>query len=127
MNKTTLQLDRVFLRTQYALHYRRASRARLESEARAGYFALFLLRGKLRFKLGEDSFESEEGDALLLDPGVNTAASGRDVEYLLLTLSPSFILERAALAGMVGAGGSSVSFRVNLVEQDKRLARFARD
>src|SRR3982751_3908509 len=99
-----MQLDRVFLRTQYALHYRRASRARLESEARADYVALFLLGGILRVKVDESSFVLNDGDSLLLDPGMSVAAGGRDVEYLLLTLSPSFLLDRAALARMIGAG-----------------------
>ena len=126
MNKSILQSDRVFLCTQFALHYRRTSRARLENNARADYVALFQLRGKLLFDIGDDSFEVEGGDAALLDPGMSISAHGRDVEYLLLTLSPSFILDRAALAGMVGAG-ASVSFRAQLVAQDKRLIRFARD
>ena len=125
-SKSTLQSDRVFLRTQFALHYRRTFRARLESDARPDYVALFQLRGKLLFDIGNDALELQEGGAVLLDPGLRIAAHGRDIEYLLLTLSPSFILDRAALAGMVGAG-ASVSFRASLIEQDKRLWRFARD
>ena len=127
MKQSSLQSDRVFLCTQFALHYRRTSRARLENDARADYVALFQLSGKLLFDIGDDLFEVEEGDAALLNPGMSISAHGRHVEYLLLTLSPSFILDRAALAGMVGAGGASISFRAQMVAQDKRLMRFARD
>ena len=126
MKKPETQSDRVFLRAEFALHYRRAVRARLVSDARADYIALFHLRGNFFSKSGDDSFELKEGDTLLLDPGMSITALGRGVEYLQLTLSPAFVLERATVAGMVGAG-ASVSFRSPLVEQDKRLARFARD
>jgi AraC family transcriptional regulator len=126
MNQSRLQSDRVFLRAHFALHYRRAARTRLVSDARADYIALFQLSGHLSSKSGNDSFELKEGDAILLDPGMSVTAHGRNVEYVQLTFSPSFILERAALAGMVGAG-ASVNFRALLVGQDRRLARFARD
>jgi AraC-like DNA-binding protein len=125
-SKSTLQSDRVFLRAEFALHFRRAARTRLVSDARADYIALFQFHGSFSFKSGDGSFELKEGNALLLDPGISILAHGRDVEYLQLTLSPSFILERAALAGMIGAG-ASVNFRAPLVEQDNRLARFAHD
>ena len=122
-----MKSDRIFLRPQYTLHYRRvAARARLESEVRADYVALFQLTGKLLFNLGANSFELKEGGAALLDPGANVDAVGRGVEYLLLTISPSFILDRAARTGMMGAG-ATVSFRENVVEHDRRLARFAHD
>lgn len=127
MRQLSIQSDRVFLRAQYALHFRRALRARIESEARPDYLALFQLRGQLTFKTSEDTVECTEGDTLLLNPGTSLTAGGRDVEFLQLTLSPSFALDRAAQAGMVGGGGSSISFRADLVEQDKRLWRFGRD
>ena len=126
MKKPETQSDRVFLCAEFALHYRRAARTRLVNDARTDYIALFQLRGNLSSKKDDDSFELKEGGALLLDPGMSVTALGRDVEYLQVTLSPAFVLERAALAGMVGAG-ASVNFRAALVEQDKRLARFARD
>ncbi|HEX8887645.1 MAG TPA: helix-turn-helix domain-containing protein [Pyrinomonadaceae bacterium] len=126
MNQSRLQADRVFLRAHFALHYRRAARTRLVSDARADYVALFQLSGHLSSKSGNDSFELKEGDAILLEPGMSVTAHGRDVEYVQLTFSPSYILERAALAGMVGAG-ASVNFRAPFVGQDRRLARFARD
>lgn len=121
-----MQSDRVFLRAQYTLHHRRVLRARLEIEARADYVALFQLRGRLLFGSGADPFEIKEGGTVLLDPGARIDASGRNVEYLLLAISPSFVLDRAAQIGMIGAG-ASVSFRASMVEHDQRLERFARD
>jgi AraC family transcriptional regulator len=122
------QLDRVFVRPQYALHYRRARRASWASEARADYVALFLLGGKLSVRLGGEPLEIEgHGAALLLDPGGSAGgAAAGDVEYLSLTLAPAFVLDCAARTGVVGAG-STVTFRASVVEEDEKLARLARD
>ena len=126
MNRSKAQLDRVFVRPQYALHYRRAARVSWTSEARADYVALFLLSGKLPARVDEDLFEIGESNALLLDPGATASISGRDAAYLSLTLSPSFMLDCAARTGLVGKGATA-SFRTSLVERDEKLARLARD
>jgi len=66
------------------------------------------------------------GGALLLDPGGTALASGRDVEYLAITLSPSFVLDGASRIGLIGIA-ANVTFRGNLVETDERLSRLAQD
>jgi AraC family transcriptional regulator len=126
MDRPRTQLDRVFVRPQYALHYRRAPRVIWTSEARADYSALFLLGGRLPCRAGGAEFELNEDGALLLDPGVTAAARGRDAEYLSLALAPAFVLDAAARTGLVGAG-ASVQFRSRVVRDDARLARLARD
>ena len=100
MNRSKSQLDRVFVRPQYTLHYRRAARILWMSEARADYVVLFLLNGKLPGSVDEASVEITDGNALLLDPGVTASAAGRNTEYLSLTLSPSFMLDAAARTGL---------------------------
>ena len=119
-------VDRIFVRPEYALHYRRAARVSWTSEARADYVVLFLLSGKLPGRVGEASVEIEERCALLLDPGAMASAQGRDAEYLSLTFASSFILEAAARTGLV-SGGATVSFRASVVKRDERLARLTLD
>jgi AraC family transcriptional regulator len=119
-------VDRVFVRPEYALHYRRAARVSWASEARADYVLLFLLSGKLSARASEALFEIEEQAALLLDPGASAHASGRDAEYLALTFSSSFILEAAARTGLISVN-ATVSFRSNVVRRDERLTRLAMD
>ena len=129
MDRAKTQLDRVFVRPQYALHYRRAARAAWASEARADYAALFLLEGSLPVRVQEDAaFDLDAGGALLLDPGVAAAATARArrAEYLSLTLSSSFVLDAAARTRLVGVG-ASVQFRARVVQEDARLSRLARD
>jgi AraC family transcriptional regulator len=126
MSRSRSQLDRVFVRPQYALHYRHAARVAWTSEARADYVVLFLLDGKLPGLVDEAAVEIGGRSALLLDPGMTASAAGRNAEYLSLTLSPSFLLDAAARTGLVGAG-ALVSFRRNVVRSDERLSRLARD
>ncbi|MDT5121422.1 MAG: AraC family transcriptional regulator [Acidobacteriota bacterium] len=126
MKRIRTQPDRIFLRPQYALHYRRASRATWTSEARADYVVLLQLAGRLACNVGEVSIEIDEHGALLLDPGMAASARTRDAEYLTLSLSPAFMLDCAARTKLIGAG-ASVSFRTRVVEHDERLARLAHD
>jgi AraC family transcriptional regulator len=126
MSRSKSQLDRVFVRPQYALHYRRGARLSWTSEARADYVVLCLLDGKLPGRVGELPVEIEAHGALLLDPGATASAAARDAEYLSLTLSPSFMLDRAARTGLTGAT-ATVSFRTSVVKHDERLARLTLD
>ncbi|HYG81969.1 MAG TPA: hypothetical protein VD861_16345, partial [Pyrinomonadaceae bacterium] len=64
MDRPKTQLDRVFVRPQYALHYRRAPRIIWTSEARADYAALFLLAGRLPGSVGGAEFALTEDGAL---------------------------------------------------------------
>jgi AraC family transcriptional regulator len=126
MNRTRTLQDRIFLRSQYALHYRRASSATWTSEARADYVVILQLAGRLVCSVGEVAVEIDEHSALLLDPGMTASASTRNAEYLTLTLAPAFVLDCAARTKLISAG-ASVSFRTSVVEHDERLVRLARD
>lgn len=127
MNSSKTQTDLVFLRPPYALHYRRAARTRWAHEARADYALLLMLDGKLLSSVGDASIELGSGAALLLNPGERARAGGLDSEFLMLTLSPAFLLDAAARTGLVSSGGASVQFRLHRVERDERLARMAFD
>lgn len=126
MNRSQNQIDRVFLRPAYTIHYRRARRSRWTSEARSDYAVLFLIDGKLLYDIDERTGELNEQAAFLVDPGMTASASGRESEYLAITLSPSYMLDCAVRTRLVSAG-ARVAFRVNVIERDQRLARLARD
>lgn len=121
-------MNKVFLRPQFSLHYRRAPHLLWTSEARADYAALFVLAGKLSSDSDDGGGKTEliERGALLLDPGATASFSGHDAEFLHLIISPSYVLDCAVRMRIVGAG-TSIAFRVKVVEQDERLARLARD
>jgi AraC family transcriptional regulator len=121
------QSDRIFLRPQYVVHYRRARRTNWTSEARPAYTALLLLSGSLACNLDDQTVNLHQADSLLLDPGVNATAKGREAELLTLTLSPALMLDAAARTRLVGASASAVTFAEKVVRANQRLARLARD
>ncbi|MBA3804441.1 MAG: hypothetical protein H0X14_01835, partial [Acidobacteria bacterium] len=127
MSNSPAQFDRVFLRPQHAIFYRRARRMRWQTSARAEYTTLILLSGQAAFETSGSVDEVHMGDALLLDPGLAAKATGQHAaEYLQLSLSPSYVLDCAVRTRLMGAG-NTVTFRASRVSDDERLSRLARD
>lgn len=126
MERTMTSDDKVFLHTQYAIHYRRARRADLSSEARTDYGVLFVLAGKLSTEVEDQALEVQEGGALLLNPGAWANASASSAELVSLFLSPSFVMDAAVRTRLVGPR-AHVIFRANTLERDERLMRLMRD
>ena len=120
-------MDRVFLRSEFAVYYRRARRVRLAGEARSDYTALFPLHGQLLASVAGEEFKLMDKSALLVNPGSSHAAASREeAEVLMLTLAPAFVLDLAVRLRLT-ISGASVMFRSELVERDERLSRLARD
>lgn len=136
--------ERIYARPpHFAVHYRAGRRLRWSSEARADYSALLLLEGEMRWresKIDSDSTgdadttegvagsgEIRGGSALLSAPGDSLQASstGR-AEFVVVNLSPVFVLDAAARARLTRSD-SVVTFRARSIEVDERLARLARD
>jgi AraC family transcriptional regulator len=126
MSQPHNQINRVLLRTPYAIHYQSARRVQWQSEARPDYAALFLLNGGLLYSVGERAGEFQDQGTLLLDPGTTARVRGREAEYLALTLTPSYVLDCALRTRLVGAD-AHVVFRASVIERDERLSRLARD
>jgi AraC family transcriptional regulator len=120
-------MDRVFLRSQFAVYYRRARRVRLTSEARSDYAVIFPLEGRLQANVAGEEFEISDGTVLLVNPGSTTmAASREETECLMLTLTPALVLDLAVRLRLT-LSGASVVFSSELVEGDARLSQLARD
>ena len=119
-------MDRVFLNTQFALHYRRARRVRFNSEALSDYALLVVLRGALKLQKDESVLKLTNGNILLLDPGASFNASGQEAECLSLAVSSSYMLDCAVRTRMVSEG-NSIAFRTSKIESDKRLLSVMRD
>jgi AraC-like DNA-binding protein len=126
MSQRHAHLDRVFLRPQYTIFYRRTRRMRWQTEPRAEYTIIFLLGGNATYDLSESGGELPSGGALLLDPGLAAKMTGGAAEYVALTLSPAYVLDCAVRARLVSTG-TSVTFLAGVVGSDKHLSRLARD
>jgi AraC-like DNA-binding protein len=136
--------DRIFTRPpHFSVHLRAGRRLRWAGGARADYAVLLLLGGQMRWRANaadpeaadegstsEGDFESGElggASALLAAPGDDvSAAFAGAAEYVLVQLSPVFVTDCAARAGLARAD-MVVTFRVRVVRNDARLARLARD
>lgn len=120
-------MDRVFLRSQFAVYYRRARRVRWLGAARAEYSALFALRGRFLCSVSNEEFEMGDSAALLVNPGEEATASSRtEAEILALTLSPSLVLDLAVRLRLT-LSGATIIFRDSKVDEDGRLLRLAHD
>ncbi|MDT5271088.1 MAG: AraC family transcriptional regulator [Acidobacteriota bacterium] len=136
--------DRIFTRPpHFSVHLRAGRRLRWVGGARSDYAALLLLSGHMRWRAStsnseatdaastsEGDFESGELDeaaALLAAPGDDVSATGDSaVEFVLVQLSPLFVTDCAARAGLARTD-MVVTFRERTVRTDARLARLARD
>ena len=136
--------DRIFTRPpHFSVHLRAGRRLRWAGGARSDYAALLLLSGQMRWRAStanseatdaastsEGDFESgelEEAAALLAAPGDDVSAMGDSAaEFVLVQLSPLFVMDCAARAGLARAD-MVVTFRERTIHNDARLARLARD
>ncbi|MBV9923781.1 MAG: helix-turn-helix transcriptional regulator [Acidobacteria bacterium] len=136
--------DRIYTRPpHFSVHLRAGRRLRLSGGARADYAALLLLEGSMRWRAsasnaeGADEADADEnvfasgelfgGEALLAAPGDDlSGAFAGYAEYVLLRLSPLFVTDCAARAGLARAD-MVVTFRERAARNDARLARLARD
>ena len=136
--------ERIFTRPpHFSVHLRAGRRLRWSGGARSDYAALLLLDGNMRWRASASNLEAADeapapgGDfvsgeldktgALLAAPGDDvSAAFAGAAEYVLVQLSPVFVTDCAARAGLARAD-MVVTFRERFVRNDARLARLARD
>ncbi len=120
-------MDKIFIRSHYALHYREATRLRLTIESRPVYTALFLLDGKLTYNIKDYSGELSARGSLLIEPGIAAHAKSPAAKFLTLSLAPTFMLDAALRTRLAGAGGTQIIFRASVLPNDEYLNRLARN
>jgi AraC family transcriptional regulator len=122
MRRPANQIDKIFLRAPFAVHYRSMRHAAWAVEARPDYYCLFMLGGEMVYQMSDENGVLRKQDGLLLDPGKAASANAHGAEFLTLALSSSYVLDCAARTRLVKSG-AIVSFRTTLIEQSERLAR----
>ncbi|MEO6391366.1 MAG: AraC family transcriptional regulator [Pyrinomonadaceae bacterium] len=122
----TILLDRIFVRPNYTLHYRRAPSVRWASAARADYQVMVLLDGSLKAKTEEVIQQLESGGAVLLNPGDEATATGKTAEYLTLDLSSTLVFD-CALRSRFVTSGARIDLRGPVLEGNAGLDRLARE
>jgi AraC family transcriptional regulator len=142
--------DRIYTRPpHFSVHMRAGRRLRWSGGVQTDYAALLLLGGEMRWRAATQGSEERygtrpgagdeasaahvesggvaAGSALLAAPGEELSAAGSGAaEYVLVRLSPVFVTDCAARAGLARSE-MVVTFRTRAVAGDERLARLARD
>ncbi len=125
MSPSPPPVNRFFINPQYSLYYRRVKRLDGAHQARSDYTVILALDGRLKFRTEENAGSMLMNQALLLGPSVGASLAGQSVELLQLNLSPALVLDHAVRMHLTGAA-TAVTFRLDLVEHDERLAQLAR-
>ncbi|MCA1601079.1 MAG: AraC family transcriptional regulator [Acidobacteria bacterium] len=94
-------------------------------QARSDYTVIVVLDGRLKFRTEEKSGSILTDQALLLSPATGNSLTGQSVELLQLTLAPALVVDHTVRMHLTGPG-TTVAFRLDLVEHDERLAQLAR-
>jgi AraC family transcriptional regulator len=118
--------DRIFVRPNFTLHYRRAPVVRWLGEAHSDYLVLVQLEGALRLDIDEAKTELAAGAALLLNPGQSANGTGKASAYLSVGLSSSLLFD-CALRSRLVASGARIELRGPVVEDSERLGQLAGD
>jgi AraC-like DNA-binding protein len=126
MSPSPPPLNRFFISPQYSLYYRRVKKLEGGDEARADYSVILVLDGRVKFRVEEKSGSMLTNQALLLSPSSGVSLTGKAVELLQLTLAPALVVDHAARMHLTGPG-TTVSFRVGLVDHDERLVQLGRN
>ena len=126
MSQSPPPVNRIFLRPQFAIYYRRLRRFQWTTEVASDYSILFLLAGDLNYETEGSAGTIQLHQSLLLEPGKRIAATGHNVESLLITFSPALIIDYASRARLV-SGGSAPTFNSTAIDHDKRLSQLLTD
>ncbi len=126
MARSLPQLNRFFVCTDYSVYYRRVKQLRWESQPVSGYSLLSVLKGQLEYVVNEKHGELLPLHSLLLEPNVRAVALGQDVEFLFLIFSSSLVIQHALMMKLV-APRSTVSFSLDRIDGDRKLARLIAD
>jgi AraC family transcriptional regulator len=126
MSQSLPAVNRFFLRPQYSIYYRRLRRFQWFADGVSDYGVLFLLAGQVSYETetGADTLGTHQ--ALLFAPGRTVKATGNNVESLLVTFSPAFIVDYVIRARLA-SGGSAPTFSSSAISQDKRLSQLLTD
>ncbi len=114
------QLNRFFISQHYSAYYRRLKKLQWSNEIRSAYGVFVLLSGNLDYRIEDIRGVLAPDQLLLLDPSGGANVTAADVEFLLLEISPAFVLDHAARMGLIGSG-SSISFQQQVVGPGQRV------
>jgi AraC family transcriptional regulator len=108
------EFNRVVSRPQYSIRHARLQRCRFEPHAHSEYTVTAILSGGISTVIGGESGQLVEGSVGLIGAGTTHSGTSEFVEFLSVKLSPIFVTEIVAEAGLVRST-PEVEFRATFV------------
>ena len=111
---------------EYSIYYRTADRLNWESNASSVYSLFAVLRGQLDLTVLNGRRSVVAGQLLILEPNLNFFATGKQIELLHLTISPSLAIQHAVSMRLIPAN-STVAFSDAVIQSEGRQNRIMVD
>lgn len=116
--------DRIFVRPNFTLHYRRAPLVRWAGEAHSDYLLLVQLDGAMQVVAEGAKTEIVTGAALVLNPGQSASGAGKVSAYLSVGLSSTLLFD-CALRSRLVTSGARIELRGPVISESERLNQLA--
>src|SRR5437867_3046736 len=120
MTRPQAPINRFFVSSDYSLYYRLAKQFDWQNQVVADYAVMMVLSGRLDCFINDEHTQLAESQSLIIEPNVSINASGKQVEFLFLTLAPSLVIEHAIAMRLI-APQSTVRFTPHPIESDDKL------
>lgn len=120
MSRPLNPTNRFFVSSEYSLYYRRAKQIDWHNQTSSDYTFLAILEGELTLRINEELFHLGRNEALIVDRNLVVATKGKQVEFLLFTLSPARVMENAITMRLT-TPQSTISFSVQKFALNEKL------
>ncbi len=122
MNRPAAELEKVLIRPNFGIHFCRARRTRWSVESCPNYTALFMLKGEVTYQRQNEHETLSANSTLLFNPGDAGHGKAASAEYVLISISSSYVVDCAVRARLIRSG-AVVRFVSHPAEQNDRLSR----
>jgi AraC-like DNA-binding protein len=124
MTRAQNPTNRFFVSSDYSFFYRRAKQFDWQNQASADFSLLIVLGGELTCRINEQPFSLSALESIISDPNHALEIKGKQVEFVLLTLSPSLVIEHAIAMKLI-TPQSTVSFALQSHQLSDKLKSLA--
>ncbi len=118
------EIQKIVSRPQFTVRHTATSACEFEPHSHASFTVTAILQGRMSITIGADEFEAVAGQVVLTNLGQNHAASGREVEFVSIGISP-VVLNDLVAEFQLTRTTAEIVFRASLVE-DRSLIEVAR-
>ena len=119
------EIHRFISRSQFTVRHTATETCQFESHAHAAYTATAVLAGQLTATIGDDTFELPAGETALTNVGQNHSASGEQVEFVSIGVSPALVSEMVTEIGLTRTTANIIFRRAAVT--DSTITKMARE